>query len=641
MKILMLMRTSSISKLSLLIILSISTTLTQAEVVLDGTVGIAVALEGPNFDIKAELGQQHGNNLFHSFKWFNLNKEETATFSGTNQITNIITRVTGGKLSSIDGQLISNIPQADLYLINPDGFVFGPNANLDLQGSLHISTASQVRLGKTGLYEARHPENSLLISAPPSAFGFLDKPASIEIKESQLTIGNNQTLSILGGEIHINKGILKAISGRINLAAITKANELKSTETGLNIDSDAQLGKIVLEGDSNIDVGKEGAGEIYIRSGQFFLEQSNMTANNEINENQGLIGIHVNEIYMNNANIDSRAFGPGTGGQIHIEVAGKTTLENGSQIRTTSLSSHPKAGNAGHIFLTSQYLELLNSTISTRTIGPGKGGNMIIKVEQNLNLIGKADAPSTIQASSKTSGHAGRIFIRARNLSLTGYASIDNSTEGIGHGGNITLDLYDKLSLNNNASITADSFGLGNAGHIYAHATTIAMNRGTISTATNNADGGNIIINTHTRLIMNNSLISATVSGGIGNGGNLAIGSPRFFNLTDSKMIANASGGNGGLILIITGTPKNLLGSLIAASSETGLDGEVKIDNIYNANVNTLPISFLDADILIKQHCVGKTHIESSRFFIKGRCGLPNAPDDLQSYFPQDELLVD
>lgn len=626
----------------LFIILSISTTLSQAEVVLDGTVGIAVALEGPNFDIKAELGQQHGNNLFHSFKWFNLNKEETATFSGTNQITNIITRVTGGKLSSIDGQLISNIPQADLYLINPDGFVFGPNANLDLQGSLHISTASQIRLGETGLYETRHPENSLLISAPPSAFGFLDKPASIEIKGSQLTIEDNQTLSMLGGEIHINKGLLRATSGRINLAAITKANQLNSISTGLNIDNHAQLGKIVLEDNSSIDVGKEGgAGEIYIRSGQFFLEQSNITANNEINKNHGLIGINVNELYMNEAYIDSRAFGPGPGGQIHIEVAGKTTLENGSQIRTTSLSSHPKAGNAGNIFLTSQELELRNSTISTRTTGPGKGGNMMIKVEHNLNLIGKADAPSTIQASSKTSGNAGRIFISARNFNLTG-AIIDNSTEGIGHGGNITLDISDKLSLNNNASITADSFGLGNAGNIYVHASTVFMNRGKISTATDKADGGNIFINAHTRLTMNYSLLSATVSGGIGKGGNLAIGSPRFFSLTDSKVIANASGGNGGLILIITGTPTNLLGSSITASSETGLDGEVKIDNIYNANVNILPISFIDADILIKQHCFRETNnIESSRFFIKGRGGLPNAPDDLQSYFPHDELLVD
>ena len=630
----------SISKFFLIILLPIYTTLIQAEVVFDGTLGEAIALEGPYFDIKAELGQQYGNNLFHSFEWFNLNKEETATFSGPDNITNIITRVTGGQRSSIDGQLISNIPLADLYLINPDGFIFGPHASIDLQGSLHISTASQLRLGDSGTFETRYPENSLLISAPPSAFGFLEnQSATIEVERSSLTMQENQNLSMLGGDILINRGQLTAFSGRINLAAITKAN-LKSTPTGLDVDNNAQLGKISFK-NSNVDVGKLGRGDIYIRGGQFFLDDSDISVNTEVDQNSSVIGIDVNELHLNGSDIDSRAFGPRQGGPISIKVAGKTILEGDSHIRTSSMNTVPPAGNAGNIFLSSQYLELLNSTISTTTEGPGKGGNITIEVDHHFNLIGSTiQASSTSEADDIVAGDAGRIFIRARDLSLSGSARIDNSTFGVGLGGNISLEITDNLRLNDDAIISADSFGLGNAGNIYVHTTALAMNNGRISTSAENADGGNIIINARTRFEMNNSLLSTTVSGGLGNGGNLAIGNPHFFCLTGSQVIANASGGNGGLILIITGAHFDLLGSAISASSDTGLDGEVKVDNIFNVDINTLPINFLDASTLIKQHCTARADTPSSRFFIKGRGGLPNAPDDLQTYMPDGSWFI-
>ena len=52
-------------------LLLLATSSLLAEVVLDGTLGPATTLPGPRFDITAELGQQQGGNLFHSFKFFN------------------------------------------------------------------------------------------------------------------------------------------------------------------------------------------------------------------------------------------------------------------------------------------------------------------------------------------------------------------------------------------------------------------------------------------------------------------------------------------------------------------------------------------------------------------------------------------
>ena len=636
--------TSRLNRLVALLLI-IYATKTSAEVVLDGTLGPARPLTAPNFDITADLGQQYGSNLFHSFELFNLNKGETATFSGPSTIENIISRVTSGEYSEINGTLRSDIPQANLYLINPAGFIFGPNAGLDLQGSLHISTASQLRLGQTGIFETRHPERSILVSAPPSAFGFLETdPAAIKIKGSKLATLDGQTLSMLGGEIGIDAGHLRAVSGRINLAAITSAQGLNNTSNGLLVDETAQLGKILLTNGTMIDVGKEGGGDIYIRGGKFVLNNSEILANTEIDQNSGVIAIEVNELHLeDNAGINSQAFGEGQGGQILIKVAGPTTLSNDSSIRSRSLGTQTPAGDAGNILLQTQCLNLENSIISTTTTGPGLGGDITIQADENITLIGSADFSSAmIQASSEpqtnstSHGDAGRIYIRAKNLNLSGTASkIDNSTLGDGQGGSIILEIANTLNLTDNASISSDSAGLGNAGSIHLDTTTLTMNQGTISTTASQAQGGNIIINARHDFKMDESIISATVSGGLGNGGNLAIGHSRLFYLNNSHITANASAGNGGLVLITTDNPIQLYGnSSITASSETGLDGEVKIDDIYNVDISTLPVEFLDASTLIKKRCAASSDTQASSFFVTGRGGLPNAPDDLQTYMP-------
>ena len=562
-------------KCYLLNLLILYTTFASAEIVFDGSLGPAVSLNGPDFEVTANFGKLHGSNLFHSFKTFDLTAAQTANFSGPNTVQNIIGRVTAGEKSSIDGVLRSSIPQADLYLLNPDGFIFGKHARLDLQGSLFVSTASQLKLGSFGVFTTRLPERSVLVSASPSAFGFLDvKPATIEINSSNLVAKEGETLSVLGGEIKINRGLLRAISGRVNLAAITKANELTITPTGLNVAANAQFGKIDLENNAMVDVGRQGTGDIYIRGGQFFLENSFViAANTEVNERINVIRIDVKELRLDNqADIDSRTYGPGQGGQIIINVAGETRLSNNSTIRTNSLGTE--------------------------------------------------------------AGKAGNISLKAQRLSLFTNSSITSNAFSLGDGGNITIKIHDNINLNSSAAISADSADLGNAGNIYVSSTNLAMDAGTISTAADKAEGGNIVINARNQLIMYNSVFSANVAGGQGNGGNLAISNPGLFQLTDSQITANASGGNGGFVLIVTDILSELGESWISASSESGREGDVKIDDIYNIDINTLPVEFLDVSNLIKKRCNGISETQSSSFFLKGRGGLPNAPDDLQTYMP-------
>ncbi len=110
-------------------------------ITVDGRLSPAQTLMGPIHAIGAELGRQVGGNLFHSFGRFGLSAGESATLTGPAGVNNVIGRVTGGAPSSINGALSSAIPGANLYLINPAGVVFGPNARVQVSGAFHARSA--------------------------------------------------------------------------------------------------------------------------------------------------------------------------------------------------------------------------------------------------------------------------------------------------------------------------------------------------------------------------------------------------------------------------------------------------------------------------------------------------------------------
>jgi filamentous hemagglutinin family protein len=142
-------------------------------ITVDGRFSPAQTLVGPNYAITANLGKQVGSNLFHSFGQFGLSTRERAAFSGPATISNVIGRVTGGNPSSIDGKIKSTIAGANLYLLNPSGIVFGPNATVDVKGSFHASTADYLKMSDGAKFQATNPDGSTLSAAPPAAFGFL------------------------------------------------------------------------------------------------------------------------------------------------------------------------------------------------------------------------------------------------------------------------------------------------------------------------------------------------------------------------------------------------------------------------------------------------------------------------------------
>ena len=165
------------------VIFSFFLAVSHAEVTLDGTLGPSGLISGPDYMISDDLGQLKGGNLFHSFGIFNAITGESATFTGPNSVENILGRVTGGSASIIDGCLSSQIPGANLFLMNPSGLMFGPNAfggpsgNIQIVADNYLATPDSVvtassALGIDGEVVINAPATDVIsgVEAVPAAF---------------------------------------------------------------------------------------------------------------------------------------------------------------------------------------------------------------------------------------------------------------------------------------------------------------------------------------------------------------------------------------------------------------------------------------------------------------------------------------
>ncbi len=599
--------------LPLLTLLLCLTFTAHAQIILDGTLGKSGALAGPNYQIGADLGQQHGGNLFHSFGDFNLQSHESATFSGPANVQNVISRVTGGNPSSIDGTLRSTIPNADMYFLNPYGVMFGPNAKLDVQGGFHVSTADYLRLQDGGRFEARTPGNSLLTVAPVTAFGFLtEEMGEIRLQDSKLSVSEGRTLSLIGGNIHIDgeppvydaEGIPTYSSdlyqyGRINLASIASRGEITPTDVGLNLSAAAQGGQITV---NNTRIASQDGGGIFIRGGRFEAANTVIGSLTHSDKNSGVVNIQVDNMTLTNGtslsnfttgvgragNIEIEAgqitlrdgtilsftVGTGESGNIILKVAGtliltgKTNDGNGSSIK--SVGAEDNIGKRGNIEIKANQIELKDGArISTQS-----GGNISIKVVGSLNLSGEGKLGGSaiwIDLVENANNAAGRIEIEARQINLMDGALIDNSTPSKNDSGTIILKVGESLTISGisnklgiSSGISSDSLSeeinAGNAGRIEIESPQISLtNRANISSSTiGSGNAGSISIKADTLTIHGEKIndltgifsVSTSTQSNPGKAGEIKIEARQ---ITLEKASIDASGNAEGGSIIIKG----------------------------------------------------------------------------------------
>jgi filamentous hemagglutinin family protein len=208
-------------------------TLAQAQPIVpaaDGT-GTAVTRTGNRYDIKGGSLSGDGANLFHSFGQFGLNQGQIANFLTNSAIQNILARIAGGNPSLINGLITVTGGNSNLFLINPSGIVFGPNASLNVPGAFTATTATNVGFG-SNWFNASGTNNFSGLVGTPNAFYFGgNQPGSI-VNAGNLAVTPGQSLALLGGTV-VSTGQLSAPGGKITVAAVPGENVLRISQPGL------------------------------------------------------------------------------------------------------------------------------------------------------------------------------------------------------------------------------------------------------------------------------------------------------------------------------------------------------------------------------------------------------------------------
>jgi filamentous hemagglutinin family protein len=195
----------------------------------DGT-GTIVTPNGNQIDISG--GQLSGDkaNLFHSFTKFGLNTEQIANFLAIPNIQNILGRVVGGDPSVINGLIKVTGSNANLFLMNPAGIVFGSTASLNVAGAFTATTANGIGFG-SDWFSAFGANNYAALVGNPGAFSFLMSQPGAIINTGNLTVGQGQNLTLLGGTI-ANTGTLAAPSGQILVSTVPGEKLVRLSQPG-------------------------------------------------------------------------------------------------------------------------------------------------------------------------------------------------------------------------------------------------------------------------------------------------------------------------------------------------------------------------------------------------------------------------
>jgi hypothetical protein len=490
------------------------------------------------------------------------------------------------------------VPNADMYFLNPAGVMFGPNARLDIPKSLYISTADYLRFKDMGRFDATNPGNSLLTVAPPSAFGFLDTQiGKIEVNGSLLSIPQNatiaqgvlegkeipiDTLSLIGGDIKIEDGVLLSFGGNIHLTSVASDGEVALHPSKL-LDSDFdEFGTITItnltKNIGNIDASGLGGGEIFIRAGKLFLDGGYIFAD---------------------------TLGEKEGRGIDIKLTENLTLKNASRITTETVNelgnfNIKSTGNAGKIDVIAKEISLTAGSQIASSSGKetqGNAGDITIFAKEKFyaagfveDNLGKHD--SGILSNTLSVGSSGKIDIKAANLMMEHGGVIRAETQGLGNAGDVSISV-NRLTLFSGAQIDSS---------LYSEAFEV----------------GNIDILAKEYMVIHGSedeqasAIRAIMRKHFRHGeGSFKHSKGNSYMKIKTHMSAIADGG------------------IIEASGTVTIDTEVDLTD----NFTVLSYQPLDASHLLINRCTGLSKQNLSRFIITIRDVLPPTPEDLRTHY--------
>src|SRR3984885_1987310 len=489
-----------------------------AGIKLDGTLGpSAAALAGPMYAITQNLGKLAGGNLYFSFQYFNVATGETALFSTTSAgINNVISRVTGGYASTIDGtialQAASGAP--NFFLINPSGVTFTANAGIDVPAAFYVSTANYLKFSDGNFY-VDPGKMSTLSAAAPEAFGFLGTTrAPVNIQGANLSAGVNGAgdFQIAAGDVTVDGAGARAgiaeTTGAIEVTAVGSASAevplsglLAATDGTVTLSNGALLwsqglgatagagivvnaGSLLIDGEAasvatgiyaGSTTGAPGPITVAIGNDAQIINGGAISSFNPYPGAAGNVSLSANTLTIDGGNatgftgIESLAAAGGTGASLQLDVVGATTISDDGVIFSVAEST----GNAGDIVLSTGTLLIDGSNqsfftgIQSLTEATGTGAPVQISVAGASTI---RDGGS-IYAGTEAAGNGGDILLSSGTLTIDGgnessFTGIQSVAAASGSGGSLQVTVAGAATISDGGDIYSVADAAGNGGNI-------------------------------------------------------------------------------------------------------------------------------------------------------------------------------
>ncbi|NJM47410.1 MAG: hypothetical protein HC860_15645 [Alkalinema sp. RU_4_3] len=354
-----------------------------------------------------------------------------------------------------------------MFLLNPNGIVFGPNAKLDLGGSFLATTASNFKFGGNQSFSAISPQTApLLTVSTPIGLQFGEKVGAIEVNSATLATSVTQSLGLIGGNVKLNDAKLTTITGQLDLGAVEADTTVglvplqvgwKADYTGVGRFRDIQVDRGLTT------IFAENVGNIAVFPVDLHLQGQNLTLNeatlfysydkaNQSNLKTVAIKLDASQaLLLNSSRIITATDGTVDRPDIILkanQVQLKGTQGKRSLLFTTTLE--PVFSQGGDIKITANSLTMDGAVINTGLEGSGKAGDVELNVAGQVSILGFAVYPTAISSTiinDASQGRTGDIRIRAGNLLIADGGYIGLLSAARSDTGLIDIQVDDKIIL--------------------------------------------------------------------------------------------------------------------------------------------------------------------------------------------------